>query len=925
MSAATGSCGCFTGIGLRTPDGIYNLPGLLAIAYRTGTHASFKKSMLANLSILSQLPSQGGAGALSELLTRDDGDFAIGLLDAWATVADILTFYQERIANENYLRTATELRSVLQLAREIGYELNPGVAAGTVLAFTIDEAASAPQTSSGQAPQPGTTALSSSIVIANGTKVQSVPDPGQQPVTFETTSPIAARPEWNQLRPAQKSAQIFAGTPTSVVFTGVATNLKVGDGVVTLAGTEAAFGIVTKVTPVPDQKDPSRPGTTVVALAGLADGSHRKHAETWPLPSPPPPNPFPSDVFGKSLSEDALQAKATQHGFAVHDLLAYLGEAAITSNRAFVFRTRAAVFGHNAPVIVTPSNPLLPQIFAMAKAGAGSKATKQVQGQLIVKAADSAPNKVSLLTYWHDTFARPSTEAGALLDNVYPDFSRGSSVVLRSGDDWGWYGVAAAEDTSWADFNISAKVTAITFDATSGTDLFSIVATSIYGGSDLLTLADLPDESVVTGSTVMLDRWIEGLKVGQQVVVEGDSADVPGTRIVETPALLAVDHVLKPGGGTLLTLSPGLSHSYVRSSVTINANAGAATHGETVNEFVGSGDATQPFQSFKLRQPPLTYTSSATSSGGTSSLELWVNDVRWKEVSSLIDSGPKDRVYVVRLDENHVPTVRGGDGMTGARFPTGLENLRAVYRKGTGLDGEVRAGQLTLLSNRPLGVKGVTNPVPAGGAQDVEGLSDARSNASVSVLTLGRVVSLLDYQNFARAFSGIGKAVAAWSHLGETRGVVVTVAGSGGEVLDPNGQTCTYLLSALQDAGEPYVPIRVLPHQPVTFQLELSIDVDGDHDKAIVSAAAVAELRRAFSFSARGFGQAVAVSEVIAIVQAIEGVVAVQVQNFARTGGSAAVNGVLTAALSAGGGDIQKVKGAELLTLDPAPVPVGTF
>ena len=56
-------------------------------------------------------------------------DPAIALLDAWATVADIVTFYQERIANEGFLRTATERRSVLELARAIGYELRPGVAA----------------------------------------------------------------------------------------------------------------------------------------------------------------------------------------------------------------------------------------------------------------------------------------------------------------------------------------------------------------------------------------------------------------------------------------------------------------------------------------------------------------------------------------------------------------------------------------------------------------------------------------------------------------------------------------------------------------------------------------------------------------------------------------------------------------------------
>ena len=56
----------------------------------------------------------------------------------------MLTFYQERIANEGYLRTAAERRSVLELARAIGYELNPGVAAGTFLAFSVETAPGAP-------------------------------------------------------------------------------------------------------------------------------------------------------------------------------------------------------------------------------------------------------------------------------------------------------------------------------------------------------------------------------------------------------------------------------------------------------------------------------------------------------------------------------------------------------------------------------------------------------------------------------------------------------------------------------------------------------------------------------------------------------------------------------------------------------------
>ena len=57
---------------------------------------------------------------------------------------DVLAFYQERLANESFLRTATERRSILELARLIGYQPSPGVAASTWLAFTLQEAPGLP-------------------------------------------------------------------------------------------------------------------------------------------------------------------------------------------------------------------------------------------------------------------------------------------------------------------------------------------------------------------------------------------------------------------------------------------------------------------------------------------------------------------------------------------------------------------------------------------------------------------------------------------------------------------------------------------------------------------------------------------------------------------------------------------------------------
>ena len=122
------SCGCCEGE--PSLDAISNRPGLSAISYRLGDYEVFLQRLLDQISSAT-IPDGPNRGArpLAALSTRAPDDPAIALLDAWAVVADILTFYQERIANEGYLRTSTERRSVLELARAIGYELSPGVAA----------------------------------------------------------------------------------------------------------------------------------------------------------------------------------------------------------------------------------------------------------------------------------------------------------------------------------------------------------------------------------------------------------------------------------------------------------------------------------------------------------------------------------------------------------------------------------------------------------------------------------------------------------------------------------------------------------------------------------------------------------------------------------------------------------------------------
>ena len=147
---------------------------------------------------------------LGGLTTREADDPSITLLDAAATVLDVLAFYGELIANESYLRTATERRSVGELARAIGYELGPGVAASTMLAFSID-------------PPPGTPA---DVIVPAGTTAQKIPGPDGRSAAYETTADVIARKELNELRLRQL-------VPTTPAF---------ADDVVHLAGIGHGLG-----------------------------------------------------------------------------------------------------------------------------------------------------------------------------------------------------------------------------------------------------------------------------------------------------------------------------------------------------------------------------------------------------------------------------------------------------------------------------------------------------------------------------------------------------------------------------------------------------------------------------------------------------------------------------------------------------------
>jgi len=292
-----------------------------------------------------------------------------------------------------------------------------------------------------------------------------------------------------------------------------------------------------------------------------------------------------------------------------------------------------------------------------------------------------------------------------------------------------------------------------------------------------------------------------------------------------------------------------------------------ATHGRTVaGEVLGSGDGTAGYQRFALRGNDV-----STGPGGTgNSLAVRVDDVRWTQRPTLYGLGPADRAYALWIDDGGTATVLFGDGAAGARLPSGTENVIADYRSGSGPDGNVRAGTLTLLLNRPLGIRSVDNPVPATGGTPPEPADDARSTAPRSVQTFDRVVSLADHEQFAAAFAGIAKATAVALATGRAPYVHLTVAGPDGAPVPAT--TVAALRLALDAAGRWGPPPVVANCRRLGFAVAVTVAAAPDRVPGSVAGGVRAALLDAFAFDRRDFGEPVPAARVVAVVQAVPGV-----------------------------------------------------
>lgn len=923
------ACGCCEGAKIVTPLPTANRPGLSKLAYRIGTHASFLETMMARLSS-SDFPK------LSGLTTRDPADPSIALLDAWATVADVLTFYQERIANEGYLPTATERRSILELANLVGYKLRPGVASSVFLAYTIDDN------------------VEGEVTIPTGTRTQSIPGPDELPQTFETSEDLKARAQWNNLRPRMTRPQtkfsIKAGDGKNqhVYLKGVSTNLESNDPLLIDFGDEEKVFFCRVKAVVPD----AAMDRTLVTLQAEAVKDGQGNSESFDFGKTikqlilPPSNQVPNSLrlsrkikeqFG-GKAESSYKALSTLARLPQNTLAAAMSNAIVTEPtkiRVYALRSKAHLFGHNYPGFPVHAKLVKPDIFEAPVTVHFSIPIDELWPEDLIK-KDSEGGFLNIILEPQNeqiqngslvVIERPVFTEGCAVDPDTPDESYKCTshevAYVKQSTLHGGFPIELkgliqpellkylADDSQKVHSSFSSKVDVLTLDSAwlSAEEVQNnahgcmrlLTDTVAYTQSEELYLAEEPmgpeicQQESIEQKPIELDGFYEGLEPGRWVIVSGERAieGTSGVRSSELAMLASVRHsvssVEDEDGNitneplpdekthTFITLAEKLEYCFNRDSVTIYGNVVKATHGETRQEVLGSGDGSKAQQSFELKQLPLTHVAASNPAGADSTLKVIVNDMQWHEVDSLAGLETTDRNFITKTDVEAKTTITFGNGKEGARLPTGVENIRAEYRNGIGKPGNVKADQISLLIDKPLGVKEVVNPDRASGGADRESRDLARKNAPLAVKALDRLVSVQDYEDFARTYAGIGKARAVEITDGRRQIVHVTIAGADDIPIDKTSDLFRNLRRALHDFGDPYQPIKLAVRELMLMVISARVRLMPDYQWEPVVVRLREALLYAFGFEVRELGQDVLLSEVIAVIQAVRGIAYVDV------------------------------------------------
>jgi hypothetical protein len=762
------------------PRAPVNLPQQSSIGFRFGNYAQFRRAMLT---------PRDWEKSIAGWRTQGRGDLAVMMMEWFAYLADIITFYDERVANESYLRTARLEASAKRLIQILGYRPRPAIGATGTLAALVTKGQSA--------------------LLPAGLQFQSKPGPGQTPQIFELAedTPIGAPDVVSAKVPPHLLSAIgpfrFQSLSVGVTFAAPRRAMSMARAIqdfqlVAAPATTANYGLlllgeVSSINPGDDLllriRDAARGGpfSATVAQARVQDapGGGKQTALGLEIVGDPW-RQLTDDLVASLAAADAALEKPNQSialwtlpggGDAKNDKIVHLASLA---------------------------RPIRPGDWVLFTGSVRSFLAQVKDAKDVIWDANEPPDSVP-----EHPFPIPHTQ-------LTLETAPSSWVGLTSVNfDWVSAGPLVDQPPGWWSGKPSALVaaSATRFRATppmpvllQGQDGTGILANAASAGDLNVQLSGLPDP--VAGVPTPIDVYYNLLKV---------------------------------------------------------------TRGKTVaKEILGSGDASTPSQSFPLSQSPVTWLMKGATPAST--VKVRVDGEPWTEVASFYGQQPDAQVFVTREGVDGKTHVDFGDGINGARLPTGVNNVVADYRVGAGA-ASPGADKLTVIAKPWPGLRALKNPVAVSGGADSEPASQIRRYAPRSVLTFGRAVSVYDYESLAAQAPGVARARATWSWSNALqRAAVVLYVGDDAAAVE----SARKVLAA---AGDPNRPVSIEAAKPLNLTLALNILVvpgwDTEQIATEVTAALVDAETGLFSSRRMAIGQALFDSQVEEAVLAVPGTVAI--------------------------------------------------
>ncbi|MBK7077027.1 MAG: hypothetical protein IPH44_32530 [Myxococcales bacterium] len=793
--------------------------------------------------------------ALAEWRARAPDDYGVMWLEMMAYVGELVSLYDKAIADESYVRTAKLRPSLRRLLGVLGYVPRPAVAAEVELALIADGA------------QP--------VTLPVGTAFRSGAFAGQPPQVFELLAPTTIHPaldKWPVVTPASPT---LTGLVTTLLVDPASARVAVGDVVLVELSAAAADAHVRAVTAVKRVVDRVGRRVVEVSLDRAVDAGAgrpvsgvrlRKATRSASLKSPsmvggdlPSFGAAPQTYF--YLDGVYREARAAERCLATYqgetrwltitarsDLQLTLVPASSTSDLAIAMDGGSVTVPGETlavpvqtitvappPVAFTPAAvPVAARTIAVPKAKitvgvAPLDVTTELPG-VTYSVPLPPPTPPVTLTIPGSVELPPTTVPVPLqsvpvpaltvpvpvppihvADRVYP-------VPLQTS-------VVPGQDLP-AITSLHTVIT--TADDLDGADRKASPGSATWAGSaapDGFTIGlGLASAGTVLGASL---RWLEPTDPLDLIGARAPVNSTPTTSRVafkdaeQRTAAVSAGVDLEAGAIALVadeSWSPGLA-----TPVTAYGNVVTAVRGETVaSEVLGSGDAAATMQRWKLAKAPLSYQAVAgagDSAGVAANLRVWVDGLAWAEVPSFYGQGPEAQVYVVRQDDRGDSWVTFGDGVRGARLPSGAGNVVASYRFGAGA-ASPPAGSVNQLARPVPGLASVGAALAPGGGADAEPAESLRELAPRSALLLGRAISIEDMEVAARLAPGVSAARADWAWDGVRQRPVVKVWILGGPGVRVAVEERLIALT------EPDTPIAVADATPVPATLAIDLEID---------------------------------------------------------------------------------------------------